>query len=232
MTNSVQLQPREYYQSGFYATQVAAYFSKREILQLIEAETIDQVQDVYQTTTQELNTKSLEFNAKLAQAYSAVKQIGIEMPPLPTNAFDFFYWLDLFHREVLTKLDNDSAEQMCFFYGYDLGYLYTHIEQLRFITDMEYQLPMQLGYAKHTSHILRQMTNTLNRLETTTHRLMEEHDIAVLSDHWPTISTILDSIHALDFTNIEHIVLYHQQKALATIGQRVAQVGADIYNQL
>ena len=224
--------PKECYQSGLYATQVAAYFSKREILKLIEAEMIDKVQEVYQRETQELNTSSLDYNSKLAEAYGIVKGLGVEMPPLPTNAFDFYYWLDQFHREVITKLENDSPEQKTFFYGYDLGYLYTHAEQLRFVTEMEYELPMQLSYAKQSQHIIRQMNNTLNRLDAHTKTLVQDQGMMVLSDQWPTISTIIDSIHALDFMNVEHMHLYHQEKALADIVVRLDEVGDSIYRGL
>lgn len=206
-----------YYKAGYLATQTSAYFSKYEITKLLEHDSIEQVQAVYKRNIDVLETHQQHWQGQLEQSIQLLGTLNLDLPESPTTSFDYYYWLDIFHREVMRNITNGSSEENAFLYGYDFGYAYSHTELLRFITELQILLPMQLSYNKQTDHLLRNITSTQHRLASTATNVGTDNDTYIMWDQWKNIDALLEQVRHLNYMSVEHAVVTEQESVLANI---------------
>lgn len=217
-----------YYQAGYLATQTSAYFSKYEITKLLANESIEQVQRVYKRNIDVLETHRLHWQEQLQTAIQLVSTLDVDLPAVPNSSFDYHYWLDIFHREVMRNVNNDSTEENSFLYGYDFGYAYAHTELLRFITELEIVLPMQLSYNKQTDHLLRNISSTQHRLAATATNLGRDNDTYIMWDQWKKIDALLEQVQSLNYMSVEHAVVTEQEHTLGNIIDEFGEINVHI----
>ncbi len=206
-----------YYQAGYLATQSSAYFSKYEITKLLEHDSIEQVQTVYKRNVDVLETHRKQWQDQIQQVIQLLDTLDLDLPAAPTTSFDYYYWLDIFHREVMRNITNNSTQEKAFLFGYDFGYAYSHTELLRFITELQILLPMQLNYNKQTDHLLRNISSTQHRLSSTATSVGGDNDTYVMWDQWKNINALLDQVRNLNYMSVEHAVVTEQERILSDI---------------
>lgn len=223
---------KDYFQAGYFATQVATYYSKQEIVKLLEQDMLPPVKKVHADIIKKLENQHDTYDNQLQQAIQLVSSIPLELPHLPDDAFDYFYWLDLYHRDIMSHLENDSTEELVFFYGYDYGYTYSHCEILRFITELQVKLPMLLSYNRQTDHILRKLSGTQHRLEATAVRLGHTTGVYVLWEQWKKIDALIKEARDMSYMNVEHAVVLQQERRLGDIVLQLKEAGNYIQRSL
>ncbi len=228
----MELTLQDHYNASYLAANTAAFFSKFEILKLLEVDDIEPVQRVHNTVTQQLQLRKEFYDSYLVIAKEFANSAGITLPDLPEKSRDYSIWLDTFHRTVMGSLPNESLEEYVFMFGYDYGDIVANCDLLRFVTELEVQLPMQLSYRKQTDHLVRDVINTQHRLETLAKVVALRKEAAVLWEQWNYINALIEKVKKLSYGNVEHDVLVQQDSALGGVVKQLQTIHAEIISKL
>lgn len=185
---------KQLYLTGYILSYSGWYFNHVIIAEHLSQSSEPIVLDECRELITWIKGQSEWFMQNIPHVNRVAKTCELSIPGAPITPNDYFIWADEAYKAFYRLFPNQSAAQLCFTFGFDLGNMSCNLELMKTFLFLNFKLSEFLTYNKQLGFLCQDLGEIEQRTAITAALLHQNADTLFLAGAWDLLQTHIQQI--------------------------------------